>query len=154
MQIPLHLQQVLPEKMTNLSAGHLLSTLKSYSTHQAKTILEVIDVQKSFAQSTVLKHINLALKEGEFVSFLGPSGCGKTTLLRIIAGLEQPDYGRIIKQQRDITQLATAKRQCGLVFQNYALFPNFTVAENIAFGLDKKIGLSNRLQHELMNYYN
>lgn len=139
MQTPIHLQNSLPPKGSELSAGHLLSTLKSYQYSNAKAVLEAVDIQKSFAQTKVLEHINLDLKAGELVSFLGPSGCGKTTLLRIIAGLEQPDYGKIIKQDADITHLNTAKRKCGIVFQNYALFPNLTVAENIAFGLHKKL---------------
>ncbi len=79
------------------------------------------------------------MKAGEFVSFLGPSGCGKTTLLRIIAGLENQDYGKIVKKGVDISLQNAEKRGCGIVFQNYALFPNLTVEENIAFGLDKKI---------------
>ena len=139
MQTPIHLQNSLPPKGSELSAGHLLSTLKSYQYSNAKAVLEAVDIQKSFAQTKVLEHINLDLKAGELVSFLGPSGCGKTTLLRIIAGLEQPDYGKIIKQDADITHLNTAKRKYGIVFQNYALFPNLTVAENIAFGLHKKL---------------
>lgn len=120
------------------SAGHLLSTLRTFKMSESKTVLEAIDIQKSFGSSRVLEHINLDLKAGEFVSFLGPSGCGKTTLLRIIAGLEQPDYGKVVKQDVDITHFNTAKRKCGIVFQNYALFPNLTVAENVAFGLHKK----------------
>ncbi len=138
MQIPSHLQKNLTPQALQSSAGHLLSTLRTYQDKASKTVLEAIDIQKSFAQTRVLQHINLDLKAGEFVSFLGPSGCGKTTLLRIIAGLEQPDYGRVLKQNTDITQFNTAKRKCGIVFQNYALFPNLTVAENIAFGLHKK----------------
>lgn len=138
MQIPTHLQNALHQKGSELSAGHLLSSLKSYQKANNKAVLEAVDIQKSFGQTKVLEHINLDLKAGEFVSFLGPSGCGKTTLLRIIAGLEQPDYGKIIKQDADITHLNTAKRKCGIVFQNYALFPNLTVAENIAFGLHKR----------------
>lgn len=146
MQIPIHLQNSLPKKGSELSAGHLLSTLKSYQIANSKAVLEAVDIQKSFAQTKVLEHINLDLKAGEFVSFLGPSGCGKTTLLRIIAGLEQPDYGKIIKQDVDITHLNTAKRKCGIVFQNYALFPNLTVAENIAFGLPKKLWTTAQIQ--------
>src|SRR5690606_40365973 len=97
-----------------LSAGHLLSTLKNYPTANAKVVLEAVDIQKSFAHTKVLEHITLDLKAGEFVSFLGPSGCGKTTLLRIIACLEQHDYGRIIKQSVDISHVNTARRKCGI----------------------------------------
>jgi putative spermidine/putrescine transport system ATP-binding protein len=73
--------------------------------------------------------------KGEFVSFLGPSGCGKTTTLRMVAGFEQPDSGRIAIGGRDVTHLRTNQRHIGMVFQSYALFPNMTVAENIAYGL-------------------
>ena len=138
MQIPSHLQNSRTGQVMPNSAGHLLSTLRTFKMAESKTVLEAIDIQKSFGSSRVLEHINLDLKAGEFVSFLGPSGCGKTTLLRIIAGLEQPDYGKVVKQEIDITHFNTAKRKCGIVFQNYALFPNLTVAENIAFGLHKK----------------
>lgn len=138
MQIPSHLQNSLAGQTISSSAGHLLSTLRTYKSHESKVVLEAVDIQKSFGKTQVLEHINLDLKAGELVSFLGPSGCGKTTLLRIIAGLEQPDYGKVVKQEIDITHFNTAKRKCGIVFQNYALFPNLTVAENIAFGLHKK----------------
>lgn len=154
MQIPSHLQNSRTGQAMPNSAGHLLSTLRTFKMAESKTVLEVMDIQKSFGSSRVLEHINLDLKAGEFVSFLGPSGCGKTTLLRIIAGLEQPDYGKVIKQQVDITHFNTAKRKCGIVFQNYALFPNLTVAENIAFGLHKKHWSAQEIQfriNELLN---
>lgn len=138
MQIPSHLQKSQTGHVMPNIAGHLLATLRTFKMTESKTVLEAVDIQKSFGKTRVLEHINLDLKAGEFVSFLGPSGCGKTTLLRIIAGLEQPDYGKVIKQEIDITHFNTAKRKCGIVFQNYALFPNLTVAENIAFGLHKK----------------
>ncbi|AXY60149.1 ABC transporter ATP-binding protein [Acinetobacter sp. WCHAc010052] len=137
MQIPAHLKNRISDQ-NQTSAGHLITTLKTYSASSSASVLDVVDVRKSFGRTTVLEHINLDLKAGEFVSFLGPSGCGKTTLLRIIAGLEHPDYGRIVKHGQDISQQTTAKRKCGIVFQNYALFPNLTVTENIAFGLHKK----------------
>lgn len=139
MQLSSHLPHHLHGQLGQHSVGHLLSTLSSYKNKPVETVLEAIDIQKSFTQVQVLEHINLNLHAGELVSFLGPSGCGKTTLLRIIAGLEHADYGRIFKHNEDITDLSTAKRKCGIVFQNYALFPNLTVADNIAFGLDKKI---------------
>ncbi|WP_139851223.1 ABC transporter ATP-binding protein [Acinetobacter pullicarnis] len=130
MQIPMPFQDSAQD------TSHLLSTLKTYAcAQQQATILEVLDIQKHFEKFQALSHIHLELKAGEFVSFLGPSGCGKTTLLRIIAGLEQPDYGKVIKKGQDITQQSVEKRRCGIVFQNYALFPNLTVAENIGFGL-------------------
>ena len=86
-------------------------------------------------RKTVVHDLNLAVHEGEFVTVLGPSGCGKTTLLGILAGLLPPDCGSLVVNGRDITALPPEKRQFGVVFQNYALFPNFTVAENIAYGL-------------------
>lgn len=140
MQIPSSLQSsLLGQNPKGDLAGHLLSTLTTYKyPEHGPSILEVVDIQKKFQHFQALTHINLDLKAGEFVSFLGPSGCGKTTLLRIIAGLEKPDYGKVIKKGTDITLLSAEKRHCGIVFQNYALFPNLNVEENIAFGLDKK----------------
>ncbi len=92
-------------------------------------------VSKKFGDFKALTDINIEIKKGEFVCFLGPSGCGKTTLLRIIAGLEKADGGSIGFNGRDITNLHPGKRKFGIVFQSYALFPNMTAAENIAYGL-------------------
>jgi len=92
-------------------------------------------ISKSFGNHKVLDNISLAVKKGEIFSFLGPSGCGKTTLLRICAGFEEPDSGRVILNGVDITKLSPNRRQVNTVFQNYALFPNLNVFENIAFGL-------------------
>lgn len=97
--------------------------------------LSVSDLSKHFGDFTALNNISLDIKEGEFICFLGPSGCGKTTLLRAIAGLELPSEGQIIQGQRDITLLPPEQRDFGIVFQSYALFPNLTIADNIAFGL-------------------
>ena len=97
--------------------------------------LVVIGADKRFGAATVLRDLSLSVAQGEFVSLLGPSGCGKTTLLRCIAGLLHPDRGQITIGGRDITALAAHQRNVGVVFQNYALFPHLTVAENIAFGL-------------------
>jgi spermidine/putrescine transport system ATP-binding protein len=92
-------------------------------------------ISKSFGNHKVLDNISLTVKKGEIFSFLGPSGCGKTTLLRICAGFEEPDSGRVILDGVDITKLSPNRRQVNTVFQNYALFPNLSVFENIAFGL-------------------
>jgi putative spermidine/putrescine transport system ATP-binding protein len=97
--------------------------------------LVVSGADTRFGAATVLRDLSLSVAQGEFVSLLGPSGCGKTTLLRCIAGLLHPDRGRITVGGRDITALAAHQRNVGVVFQNYALFPHLTVAENIAFGL-------------------
>ena len=88
-----------------------------------------------FGSFQALKDIDLAIAQGEFVCFLGPSGCGKTTLLRIIAGLETQTAGRILQAGRDISVLPPAERDYGIVFQSYALFPNLSVADNVAYGL-------------------
>jgi len=98
--------------------------------------VQIIDVDKSFQGRQVLKNINLQVEKGEFVTLLGPSGCGKTTLLRIIAGLERSDGGKVLLGDREIVEGVSKKEQnIGMVFQSYALFPNLTAYENIAFGL-------------------
>ncbi|WP_051258770.1 putative 2-aminoethylphosphonate ABC transporter ATP-binding protein [Chitinibacter tainanensis] len=97
--------------------------------------VQLNDIHKQFGRFTALAGIHLDIRQGEFVSLLGPSGCGKTTLLRILAGLEHADRGQIMLHQRDITRLPPAERDYGIVFQSYALFPNLTVAANIAYGL-------------------
>ncbi len=99
------------------------------------SFLELTDVQKRFGATTAVESFNLAAEKGEFVSFLGPSGCGKTTTLRMIAGFEQPTSGSITINGEDVTFKAPNKRNVGMVFQAYALFPNMTVADNIGFGL-------------------
>lgn len=99
--------------------------------------LKLIGVEKSFGNVKVLKDINLEIKKGEFVSILGPSGCGKTTLLRIIAGLESSDCGDILLENQNISQFPASKRQFGIVFQSYALFPNLTTTQNVSYGLKK-----------------
>jgi len=90
---------------------------------------------KSYGDNTVVQSVSLDVKDGEFLVLLGPSGCGKTTTLRMIAGFVPPSGGSIRIGERDITQLPPWKRNAGLVFQSYALFPHMTVAENVAFGL-------------------
>lgn len=105
------------------------------------------NVTKRFGKLTAVDNVSLSVQKGEFYSLLGPSGCGKTTLLRMLAGFEQPDAGRIFLDGRDITNLPANTRRVNTVFQNYALFPHLTVRENIAFGLKvarrpkKEIGL-------------
>jgi putative spermidine/putrescine transport system ATP-binding protein len=90
---------------------------------------------KSYRQQRVLEPIDLQIDAGETLVLLGPSGCGKTTTLRVIAGLESPDAGRVLFNDDDVTHLPIEKRHVGMVFQSYALFPNMSVAENIAYGL-------------------
>ena len=108
-----------------------------------QTYLNIENVVKQFGQFTALKDISLSIDKGEFVCFLGPSGCGKTTLLRAIAGLDLPTSGSIEQNGKDTTFLPPEKRDFGIVFQSYALFPNLTVEENIAIGL-KNQGMSTK----------
>ncbi|MBO9354234.1 putative 2-aminoethylphosphonate ABC transporter ATP-binding protein [Bordetella petrii] len=98
--------------------------------------LQIRGLWKSYGDFSALKDINLEIGEGEFVCFLGPSGCGKTTLLRAIAGLDPQCQGTITQAGRDISFLPASQRDYGIVFQSYALFPNLTIAKNIAFGLE------------------
>ncbi len=97
--------------------------------------LELKSIVKSFGSTKVVQQFDLAVDQGEFVSFLGPSGCGKTTVLRMIAGFEQPSAGSITVEGQEISHLPPAKRNIGMVFQAYALFPNLTVGQNVGFGL-------------------
>ncbi len=101
----------------------------------AEPFLLLRDIHKQFGAFTALSGINLDIQKGEFVCFLGPSGCGKTTLLRIIAGLETQSSGAVLQNGRDISRLPPAERDYGIVFQSYALFPNLSVADNVAYGL-------------------
>ncbi len=99
------------------------------------TSVELCGVTKRFGGNTVVNDISLRIEPGEFLTLLGPSGCGKTTLLRMIAGFETPDAGRVLIDGADVTALPPYRRPANQVFQSYALFPHLTVAENIAFGL-------------------
>ncbi|MFT5114853.1 MAG: putative spermidine/putrescine transport system ATP-binding protein, partial [Parasphingorhabdus sp.] len=95
-------------------------------------------VVKRFGDFTALHELDLDIKEGEFLTLLGPSGCGKTTTLRLIAGFIQPTQGSIMLGEEDVTQVAPQHREIGMVFQDYALFPHMTIAENIGFGLKER----------------
>jgi spermidine/putrescine transport system ATP-binding protein len=97
--------------------------------------LDFIGISKEFGTYKALNDVSFSIKRGEFFSLLGPSGCGKTSLLRILAGFEKPDQGRILLDGQDITDLPPNKRPVNTVFQNYALFPHLNIWDNIAFGL-------------------
>jgi len=101
----------------------------------AQPYLRLEGISKRFGDFQALRDVQLQIDKGEFVCFLGPSGCGKTTLLRIVAGLEVQTAGRIEQAGRDISRLPPAQRDYGIVFQSYALFPNLSVADNVAYGL-------------------
>ena len=97
--------------------------------------LQITNLNKSFSSKQILKNLNFQVPSGEFLSILGPSGCGKTTLLRILIGLEKSDSGSILKDNSDISNLHPSKRGMGIVFQNYALFENMTVLQNVEYAL-------------------
>lgn len=98
-------------------------------------ILNVKNISKSYKASQVLQDISFSVNKGEFLSVLGPSGCGKTTLLRILIGLQKPDYGTITLDKQDITRAEPSERKMGIVFQNYALFENMTVLKNVRYAM-------------------
>jgi putative spermidine/putrescine transport system ATP-binding protein len=105
--------------------------------------LEIDRITKQYGEVQAVREVSLDVADGEFVVLLGPSGCGKTTTLRVIAGFAEPTSGAVRLGKRDITYLPPWKRNAGLVFQSYALFPHLTVAENVAFGLEmRKVGKS------------
>ena len=104
-------------------------------TQAGPSFLELTGIRKSFGRFEALQGVSLSVRRGELMVFLGPSGCGKTTLLRIIAGLESQDEGRIVQDGRDISRVPAIRRDYGIVFQSYALFPNLTVDANVAYGL-------------------
>lgn len=122
------------------------------------------NITKSFGKNEVLKNINLEVEKGQLVTLLGPSGCGKSTLLRCLSGLETVTSGKIYLDGKDITDVNPKDRDIGMVFQQYSLFPNMDVAQNVAFGLKLKkvpqeeitkrveemvdiVGLSDHLHH-------
>src|SRR4051795_1079180 len=104
-------------------------------------LLDIIQASKRFGAAPAVDRVSLAIERGEFFALLGPSGCGKTTLLRMIAGFETPDEGRILLDGRDIAAVLQHERPVNMMFQSYALFPHLSVRENIAFGL-KRAGMA------------
>ena len=115
------------------------------------TILSLENIEKSFDGEKILKNISLDIGRGEFITLLGSSGCGKTTTIRIIAGLETPDGGKVVLNGKDITALAPEKRDVNTVFQNYALFPHMNVEKNIGYGLRLKKMSQNEIKNEVKN---
>lgn len=98
-------------------------------------LLRIEDVSKSFGEVVAVDHVSLDIRENEFFALLGPSGCGKTTLLRVLAGFEQPDSGEVTLDGMDLLSVPPERRAVNLMFQSYALFPHMTVAKNVAYGL-------------------
>src|SRR6478752_2365382 len=115
----------------NLSAAPSLST-------DSKAHLRLDGLTKRYGDALAVASLDLAVPKGELVALLGPSGCGKTTTLRMVAGLITPSAGRIVVGGSDITAMPPYRRDMGLVFQSYALFPHMTVAKNVAFGLEMR----------------
>src|ERR1700704_4153697 len=101
----------------------------------ARPLVRFENISKSFGGVTAVDQLSLNIYEGEFFALLGPSGCGKTTLLRLLAGFETPDSGRITLGAEDVTEIPPHQRPVNMMFQSYALFPHLSVANNIAFGL-------------------
>lgn len=101
--------------------------------------LEIKNLTKIYNKKIVLNNISFDVNKGEFLSILGPSGCGKTTLLKILIGIESETSGKILKNKKDITKIDSSQRGMGIVFQNYALFPNMTVLENVMYALNLKL---------------
>ena len=118
---------------------------------ERKPFLRIDKLRKTFGDFVALDAVSLAVYEGEFVCFLGPSGCGKTTFLRAIAGLDIQTAGTVHQAGRDISALPPSARDFGIVFQSYALFPNLTVAKNIAFGLENKKGAKKLTRDDIKN---
>lgn len=119
----------------------------------AKNIMEFCHVEKRFDDNVVLKDIDFTIEAGKFYTLLGPSGSGKTTILRLIAGFDQPTSGEILFNGQKINNVPANQRQVNTVFQDYALFPHMNVAENVAFGLQirgvKKVEIKRRVQEAL-----
>lgn len=100
--------------------------------------IELRNIDLSYGKTRVIKDVSLSIKQGEFFSFLGPSGCGKSTLLRLIAGFEQCQRGEVYLGDQEVSSLPPWKREVGMVFQNYALWPHMTIRKNVAFGLEER----------------
>lgn len=115
-------------------------------------MLELQNLKKSYSGKTILKDISLEIGDGEIVSILGPSGCGKTTLLNMILGITEPNSGKIIFNDKDITDVPMEKRGFNIVFQDYALFPNLNVYKNITYGLKNKPDISSKEEIEELIY--
>ncbi|WP_277656755.1 spermidine/putrescine ABC transporter ATP-binding protein PotA [Seleniivibrio woodruffii] len=118
--------------------------------NSASDIVRLENISKSFGGHGVVHNLDLMIKDGEFVTLLGPSGCGKTTLLRIIAGLETQDSGKVFIGGKDVSTIPPNKREVNTVFQSYALFPHMSVYDNVAFGLKMEKTPKNEINERVM----
>jgi putrescine transport system ATP-binding protein len=118
-----------------MESGHSPDQRSRQAAGTARPVVRFEDVSKRFGATTAVDHLSLDIRQGEFFALLGPSGCGKTTLLRMLAGFETPDGGRILLDGKDVAAVPPHRRPVNMMFQSYALFPHLTVAGNIAFGL-------------------
>ena len=128
------------EELSKIGAGEAVSKPEPQAAAAGTPLLRIDAVVKKFGVFRAVDRLSLDISAGEFFALLGPSGCGKTTLLRMLAGFETPDEGRILLNGRDIAQVLPHQRPVNMMFQNYALFPHLTVRDNIAFGL-KRAGM-------------
>ena len=129
------------EVLENNAAAADAATNNTADAAPATNILEVRDLRKVYGDREILHGTSFDVHQGEFLSILGPSGCGKTTTLRLLIGLETPDGGTITSAGRDLTGLAPSQRGMGIVFQDYALFENMTVAQNVEYPLSFRADL-------------
>jgi iron(III) transport system ATP-binding protein len=135
------------------AAAQCGGSARSMGSAMAAETLRLEGIHKAFGSFVALQDVDLAIDSGELVCFVGPSGCGKTTLLRIIAGLETQTRGRVIQNGKDISSAPPSARDYGIVFQSYALFPNLTIFDNVAYGLVNRRRARNEIQarvHELL----
>jgi putrescine transport system ATP-binding protein len=128
------------EELSKIDADEELSKPEPQAAAAGTPLLRIDAVVKKFGVFRAVDRLSLDIRAGEFFALLGPSGCGKTTLLRMLAGFETPDEGRILLDGKDIAQVPPHRRPVSMMFQNYALFPHLTVRDNIAFGL-KRAGM-------------
>jgi spermidine/putrescine transport system ATP-binding protein len=122
------------ERHISQKSEHPLAAQAAAATHENDTVIRLDAVRKQFGGFTAVERADLSIQRGEFFAMLGPSGCGKTTTLKMIAGFEQPSSGRVLLENVDVSRVPPYQRNVNTVFQQYALFPHMTVAENVAFG--------------------
>src|SRR5213593_897388 len=133
--------------MSTTASSAVPAILTANLPKQTGTRVQYVDVHRVYGTTHALDGLSLTIEPGELLALLGPSGCGKTTALRLLAGFDQPTEGRVLIGGRDVTNVPAAKRDTGMVFQAYSLFPTMTAAENVAFGLRMRgVGAAERVR--------